>query len=165
MFKDARLQERLFDQIHAVEFNMEDDFRTAEVGSILTGGFGSESFERIADDDGETEPIREGSRPTEAHVSTFIDDVDSETLPRVGFQRISDDEEDAVAEEDAEQKQPSKRSRKSASKKRPSKAATKTAAKKKASSKKSAKKRAPSSESDSGEEAGYGDGEARVVES
>ena len=28
MFKDARLQERLFDQIHAGEFNMEDDFRT-----------------------------------------------------------------------------------------------------------------------------------------
>ena len=34
MFKDARLQERLFDQIHAVEFNMEDDFRSAEVGSF-----------------------------------------------------------------------------------------------------------------------------------
>ena len=32
MFKDARLQERLFDQIHAVEFNLEDDYRTAEVG-------------------------------------------------------------------------------------------------------------------------------------
>jgi ribonuclease G len=46
MFKDARLQERIFDQIHAVEFNMEDDFRTAEVGSILSGGFGSESCVR-----------------------------------------------------------------------------------------------------------------------
>ncbi len=42
MFKDARLQERIFDQIHAVEFNMEDDFRTAEVGSLLSGGFGSD---------------------------------------------------------------------------------------------------------------------------
>ncbi len=40
MFKDARLQERIFDQIHAVEFNFEDDFRTAEVGSILpTSGY------------------------------------------------------------------------------------------------------------------------------
>jgi hypothetical protein len=39
MFKDARLQERIFDQIHAVEFNMEDDFRSAEVGSILSSGF------------------------------------------------------------------------------------------------------------------------------
>ncbi len=35
MFKDARLQERLFDQIHAVEFNMEDDYRNAQVGSLL----------------------------------------------------------------------------------------------------------------------------------
>ncbi len=96
MFKDARLQERLFDQIHAVEFNMEDDFRTAEVGSILTGGFGSDSFERIADDEVEDEPIRQGSRPAEAHVSTFVDDVDSATLPSIGFQRISDDEEEGV---------------------------------------------------------------------
>src|SRR5215203_2006339 len=51
MFKDARLQERIFDQIHAVEFNMEDDFRTAEVGSILSSGFGDDMFERV--DDGE----------------------------------------------------------------------------------------------------------------
>ena len=35
MFKDARLQERLFDQIHAGEFNLKDDFRTAEVGSVF----------------------------------------------------------------------------------------------------------------------------------
>ena len=53
MFKDARLQERIFDQIHAVEFNMEDDFRTAEVGSLLSAGLGDDSFERI--DDGETD--------------------------------------------------------------------------------------------------------------
>jgi ribonuclease G len=173
MFKDARLQERLFDQIHAVEFNMEDDFRTAEVGSIITGGFGSESFERIADDDAEVEPIREGSRPPEAHVSTFIDDVGSETLPSVGFQRISDDEEEAATADVVEEKQPSKRARKSAApaaKKRAAKAPTKTASKKKASSKKSSKKRAASSEgeegTDSGETmAGYGDSEARVVES
>src|SRR5690349_14297428 len=143
MFKDARLQERLFDQIHAVEFNMEDDFRTAEVGSILTGGFGSASFERIADDEVEAEPMREESRPQEAHVSTFIDDVGSETLPSIGFQRISDDEEEAVASE-VEEKQPSKRARKSAAKKRPTKAATKTVSKKKATSKKSSKKRAAS---------------------
>jgi ribonuclease G len=41
MFKDARLQERIFDQIHAIEFNMEDDFRSAEVGSLLSAGLGS----------------------------------------------------------------------------------------------------------------------------
>src|SRR5215217_4302202 len=131
MFKDARLQERLFDQIHAVEFNMEDDFRTAEVGSILTGGFGGDSFERIADEEGDAEPIRAGSRPPEAHVSTFIDDVGSETLPSVGFERISDDEDEGVAPEVSEEKQPSQRARKSATPrggtKRASKAATKTA--------------------------------------
>ena len=52
MFKDARLQERLFDQIHAVEFNLEDDYRNAQVGSLLSSGLGDDSFERV--DDGET---------------------------------------------------------------------------------------------------------------
>jgi len=145
---------------------MEDDFRTAEVGSILSSGFGSESFERIADEEDEAEPIREGSRPPEAHVSTFIDDLGPETMPSVGFQRVSDDEEEAGATEFVEEKQPSKRARKSAAKKRPSKAATKTASKKKASSKKSSKKRAAAESEDSAETvAGYGDSEARMTES
>jgi ribonuclease G len=168
MFKDARLQERLFDQIHAVEFNMEDDFRSAEVGSILSSGFASESFERISDD-GETdaEPIREAGRPREAHVSSFIDDVTPQTFSGGGFERISDDEEDAGTAPVEEQK-PAKRSRgaKAAAgtekKKRTSKAATKTASKKKASSKKSSKKRAAETE---GEPVGeYTDAEARMTE-
>src|SRR5690348_7316703 len=65
MFKDARLQERIFDQIHAVEFNMEDDFRSAEVGSLLSGGLGGDSFERIEDSDDEAAPMREAGRPRE----------------------------------------------------------------------------------------------------
>ena len=174
MFKDARLQERIFDQIHAVEFNMEDDFREAEVGSILTGGFGSESFERVDDGESDLEPIREGSRPPEAHVSTFIDDVGSETMRSIGFQRISDDEDEAVASGPSEEKQPSKRARKSApqaaAKKRAAKAPTKTASKKKASSKKSSKKRAAGSteteaSTDAEASASYGDSEARMTES
>ena len=97
MFKDARLQERIFDQIHAVEFNMEDDFRTAEVGSLLSVGFGGDSFERIDDgDDVMAEPIREERRPREA-----MSRVSSMTLQpthsrSVSFQRISDDEEEAA---------------------------------------------------------------------
>src|SRR5215813_3946879 len=75
MFKDARLQERIFDQIHAVEFNMDDDFRSAEVGSLLSAGLRSDSFERIDDGDTGAEPIREAGRPREAHVSSFIDDI------------------------------------------------------------------------------------------
>src|SRR5215510_1263812 len=115
MFKDARLQERIFDQIHAVEFNMEDDFRSAEVGSLLSAGLGGESFERVADDETEGEPIREAGRPREAHVSSFIDDVAPDTLRGSSFQRISDDEEEALAPEGSEEKPASKRSRKAAS--------------------------------------------------
>src|ERR1051325_7718206 len=97
MFKDARLQERIFDQIHAVEFNMEDDFRSAEVGSLLFAGLGSDAFERIDDSDAESEPIREAGRPREAHVASFVDDVEPATIRSGGFERISDDEEDAGA--------------------------------------------------------------------
>ncbi|HEX2271164.1 MAG TPA: hypothetical protein VHH35_16585 [Pyrinomonadaceae bacterium] len=140
MFKDARLQERIFDQIHAVEFNMEDDFRHAEVGSLLSGGLGGDAFERIDDGESDAEPIvREGQRPREAHVSSFIDDVPTEPVRSVGFERISDDEEEAPAPVEAET---GKRSRKAASKKRPrsaSAATTKSASKKKTSSKKSSK--------------------------
>jgi ribonuclease G len=146
---------------------MEDDFRHAEVGSILSGGFGSESFERIADDETDSEPIREAGRPREAHVSTFIDDVTPQAFSGGGFERISDDEEDAGAAI-AEDEKPAKRSRKSAAgtdrKKRPSKAATKSAAsKKKASSKKSSKKRAATEETEPIGE--YTDADARVNES
>lgn len=173
MFKDARLQERIFDQIHAIEFNMEDDFRSAEVGSIIAGGFGSESFERV--DDGETveEPIREAGRPREAHVSSFIDDVEPQTLRGGGFQRISDDEEEAAAAPVVEEK-PAKRSRKAAAgtekKKRTSKAAaSKSSASKKKASKKSSKKRAASADTEVNIEVGdsmsdYGDSEARLIE-
>src|SRR5215213_3666079 len=165
MFKDARLQERLFDQIHAVEFNMEDDFRSAEVGSLLSAGLGSESFERVDDDDAEVEPIREAGRPREAHVSSFVDDVAPDTLGSGGFQRISDDEEEAARPEVVEDKPASKRSRKAAGtekKKSTSKAASKAgASKKKAASKKSSKKRASGDAEPSRE---YTDSEARMSE-
>jgi ribonuclease G len=170
MFKDARLQERIFDQIHAVEFNMEDDFRSAEVGSLLSAGLGSASFERIDDSDSEGEPIREAGRPREAHLSSFIDDVAPATLGGGGFQRISDEEE-ALAPEVVE-KPASKRSRKAVGgekKKRASKAASKSSAsKKKASSKKSSKKRATAAEAEGSEgepSVGYTDSEARMLES
>ena len=164
MFKDARLQERLFDQIHAVEFNMEDDFRTAEVGSLLPSGFGKDSFERISDDaDVAPEPVRAERRPLEAHVSSFVDDVSADTPHSFEFQRISDDEEESAP---VAQETTSKRSRKAASKKRAPKAAAKTASKKKASTKKSSKKRAAAStnqEEGAGGEA-YADSDASVAE-
>jgi ribonuclease G len=171
MFKDARLQERLFDQIHAVEFNMEDDFRSAEVGSILSSGFASDSFERIDDGDTEGVAIREGDRPQEAHLSTFVDDFGPATLPSVGFERISDEEEGA-APEVVDQK-PGRRTRKSAAgtekKKRTSKAPSKSSAsKKKTASKKGSKRRAATAETEQSEGAdsvaGYSDSEARMLE-
>jgi ribonuclease G len=167
MFKDARLQERIFDQIHAVEFNIEDDFRTAEVGSLLSSGFGGDTFERVDDGADVVEPVREGRRPAEAHVSSFVDDVSDETLRRLEFERVSDDEEEAAALA-ATETTTGKRARKPAPKKRPSKpaAATKSASKKKASTKKASKKRAASTEGDTGsaDEVTYSDSDASVVE-
>src|SRR5689334_21662857 len=161
MFKDARLQERIFDQIHAVEFNMEDDFRTAEVGSLISRGFGSDTFERIDDDaDVGVEPTRTERAPLEAHVSSFVDDVSDDTPRSFGFQRVSDDEEESAVAPAAE-----KRSRKAATKKRPTKAATKPEAKKKASTKKASKKRGAAAASEAGEGGeNYGDSEASMME-
>jgi Ribonuclease G/E len=66
----------------------------AEVGSILSSGFGSSrSNELTMATDGEADS--RAGRPREAHVSSFIDDVEPETLSSPGFQRISDDEEEA----------------------------------------------------------------------
>lgn len=97
MFKDARLQERIFDQIHAVEFNFEDDYRNAEMGSVLSsGGYQNPSFQRIDDGDDTSDQGRIMMRAPEtiaAHVKSFVDSVDEETLPGGTFQRISDDEE------------------------------------------------------------------------
>src|SRR5882724_6503908 len=98
MFKDARLQERLFDQIHAGEFNLEDDFRTAEVGSVmasseLRGG----SFQRVADDEEGSatgfEILPRTREPIAAHIEGFVDDVPETPLQASGFHRVSDDEE------------------------------------------------------------------------
>lgn len=174
MFKDARLQERLFDQIHAVEFNIDDDFGTAEVGTVISDRFGSDSFERV--DDGYTDPdqlIREGRRPPEAHVATFIDDVDVSSLGRGSFQRISDDEEEAA---NAEEPTDGRRARKAVAaddetgakkRKRTPRAAaatTTTASKgrKKTSTKRPSKKRASAATEETTSE--YTDSEASVSE-
>jgi ribonuclease G len=167
MFKDARLQERLFDQIHAVEFNLDDDFRSAEVGSLLsTGTIRDSSFQRV--DDG-SDPYAEGlmpesSRraPLEAHLDSFVDDIPSETLRHGSFQRISDDEE----EPSVVSSPPVRRGRKAAStgegKKPAARGASKSAAKKKASTKRTSKKRAAASSE--GDAEGYGDADARLSE-
>ena len=101
MFKDARLQERLFDQIHAGEFNLEDDFRTAEVGSVISSvDYSGDSFQRI--DDGENaEPVEGASsrtrEPVAARIESFVDNVDENLLRRGSFERVSDDEAESEA--------------------------------------------------------------------
>jgi ribonuclease G len=112
MFKDARLQERILDQIHAVEFNLEDDFRTVEVGSILPpSGYRDDAFQRVADDDDDVDVPQITLRapaPIEAHVASFVDSAPERKLHSGSFQRISDEEEPLAAlpvvepEEDAE---------------------------------------------------------------
>ncbi|MDQ2855036.1 MAG: hypothetical protein M3R68_01810, partial [Acidobacteriota bacterium] len=94
MFKDARLQERLFDQIHAGEFNLGEDLRTAEVGSVLPADYASSSFQRI--DDSDVSSQSEGRRPVEliaAHLDSFTDDAGESLTDSASFERISDDEE------------------------------------------------------------------------
>jgi ribonuclease G len=161
MFKDARLQERIFDQIHAVEFNFEDDFRTAEVGSVLTGGFGADAFQRVDDSDLAGALEEHGSRrpsPVEAHLERFDDDVDSVMKSAATFERVSDEEEAAAT--------PAKRSRKSVDsaqagpKKRARKVSSKTSQKKSATKRASRKKAGTKPAGEMTEE--YADSEARV---
>ena len=95
MLKDAILQERIFDQIHAVEFDM-DTAPSAQVGSLLsqtpTGG----SFQRIDDSDIASDMEQQETSPVQqavaAHVNAFIDEVAEEMVGAQSFERVSDDE-------------------------------------------------------------------------
>ncbi|MGZ8844259.1 MAG: Rne/Rng family ribonuclease [Pyrinomonadaceae bacterium] len=103
MFKDARLQERIMDAVHAVEFDLED-VPSAPVGSLLTGLTEGGDFQRIADDEDASVPPRARGRQLEAaHVGEFVDEVDDTAAARrSSFQRVSDDEEQAAQAQDAE---------------------------------------------------------------
>jgi Rne/Rng family ribonuclease len=111
MFKDARLQERLMDEVHAVEFDLED-LPSAPVGSLLAGGLNeSGEFQRIADDEDSTDmPLPARTRELEpARVRDFVDEVVDESSRGLSFERISDDEA-AEAEPEAAEKRPTRRS-------------------------------------------------------
>ncbi len=147
MFKDARLQERLLDQIHAVEFDMES-VPSAEVGSLLSSNLSSGTgFERVSDSDEEapasTAPVQEA---VAAHIDAFVDELNEETSgPQ--FERVSDEGELVEAEAVAEQTTGKRSSKKRGATKRPAKKApaaeaepkTKRAASKKATTKSAAK--------------------------
>ena len=97
MFKDARLQERIMDEVHAVEFDL-DDVPSAAVGSLLSEGLAEDAgFQRIADDE-EAQPIvRHAPQVEAAHVDRFVDEVTPSTAHDAAFQRVSDDDENAAA--------------------------------------------------------------------
>ena len=182
MFKDARLQERLFDQIHASEFNLEDDFRTAEVGSVISSvDYRDDSFQRVDDGDsaevaGSVAPrLRE---PIAARIESFVDEVEDHRLQSASFQRISDDDAEVesasfggyAAETEVADDQP--RERAASKKSRVGKLLSSLGAKKKAPSKKSpSKKVVKEAISENGEilddapmENSYADAEASVDE-
>ncbi|OLE55738.1 MAG: hypothetical protein AUG51_02070 [Acidobacteria bacterium 13_1_20CM_3_53_8] len=147
MFKDARLQERIFDQIHAVEFDMED-VPTAEVGSLLQGSApATSSFQRVDDSDvasdAASRPTAQVQEAVAAHVDTFIDEVTGETLaaPAQTFERVSDDEEmEAPRGKRAAKRAASKKSKRAAGEAEKPKRAAKKGAKKAPEKKSPAKK-------------------------
>src|SRR5437870_3875754 len=94
MLKDARLQERIMDEVHAVEFDLED-MPSAEVGTLLTESLReSGQFQRVEDSE-DADMIASGREPQiePARVRTFIDEVVDESSAAPSFERISDDEE------------------------------------------------------------------------
>ncbi|HMJ26304.1 MAG TPA: hypothetical protein VK475_10760, partial [Pyrinomonadaceae bacterium] len=94
MFKDARLQERLLDEVHAAEFDMED-LPTAPVGSLLADMHRADSgsFQRIADDDDSSvAPLSRARELEAASVRNFVDEVADESSRSLSFERVSDDE-------------------------------------------------------------------------
>jgi ribonuclease G len=146
MFKDARLQERLFDQIHAVEFDIED-MPTAEVGSLLGSANAQRdpSFQRVEDSDISGEQSSSSTRVQQtvaAHVDAFIDEIDEGTVAATrSFERVSDDEK--AGEEEDQSAKPAKRGRakkEPPTKAEPAKTSRKGGATKQASTKTAAKK-------------------------
>jgi ribonuclease G len=143
MFKDARLQERIFDQIHSAEFDF-DPAATAEVGSLLgeASSAGSTGFERVADDEEAAAPPSRPSRGVEravaASVASLVEEETDEAQSSIGasqsFERVSDDAEGVESQAAGKRRAGAKKSStKSAAKKSPTKrttAASKGAAKK-----------------------------------
>jgi Rne/Rng family ribonuclease len=114
MFKDARLQERLMDEVHAAEFDMED-LPSAPVGSLLPEMTDSGSFQRIADDDDSNgAPLSRARELEAARVRDFIDEVADEGSRSLSFERVSDDDAAEVVSEVVEtplvEKRPARRS-------------------------------------------------------
>ncbi|HVG38983.1 MAG TPA: hypothetical protein VM870_06845, partial [Pyrinomonadaceae bacterium] len=99
MLKDAIMQERILDRIHAVEFDLDQADAPIDLSSTFAN-VSSASFQRIDDggEEGET-PVPETDRVQEAvaaHIKSFLDEANEQSLGRDQtaplFERISDDE-------------------------------------------------------------------------
>jgi ribonuclease G len=100
MFKDARLQERIMDQIRGGEFDFDEAAQDVEVGTLLAANnlSGGASFERIADESDDAQPreIKRVQPAVAASIASLTGSVLDETPTNTGapqaFERISDDE-------------------------------------------------------------------------
>jgi ribonuclease G len=84
------------DEVHAVEFDLED-VPSAPVGSLLSGEFReSGEFQRVADADDADIGAARPRAIEEAHVRDFVDEIVDESSTGAAFQRVSDDDESAA---------------------------------------------------------------------
>lgn len=122
LLKDAMLQERLTDQVHAVEFDVTDK-HMPRVGSVYDESeFDSSTFERVKDDEHAEEGIQSEPLVQEAitvNAASRIDDVEDTSSATQTFERISDDEAESATKTQAKGKRgsSSKTSQKKTSKK------------------------------------------------
>jgi hypothetical protein len=93
MFKDARLRNASsIKSRYRIQHGRR--YSLAEIGSLLSGGFGDGSFQRVDDGEDATEvEARTGHQLLEAHVQGFVDEMELETFNAGSFERISDEEE------------------------------------------------------------------------
>jgi ribonuclease G len=130
LLKDAIMQERLTDQIHAVEFDVKDK-HPSQVGSMFAeSDFSGSTFERVSDDaDFVTESASDETSFVPEVVTTnaaarIDEELDTQTFAPT-FERVSDDEEPPVYQETGAK---SKRNEKARSKKPVKEKAAKKAA-------------------------------------
>lgn len=189
LLKDAMLQERLTDQVHAVEFDVKDK-HAPRVGSFFDeSDFNRSSFERVKDDGHagiQSDPLVQEAITVNA--AARIDDVEDTSSATHIFERVSDDETESTTKTQAKGKRGS--SGKTSQKKTGKKAGTsetkeesdtdgeskkkprskKKSTSKSASTKSSRKKKetagddVATAETSNKESAQYGDAEASITE-
>ncbi|PYS94488.1 MAG: hypothetical protein DMF64_00700, partial [Acidobacteria bacterium] len=101
MFKDARLQERITDQIRGGEFDFDEAAQDITVGTLLAANnlSGGASFERVADEESDDATPREVKKVQPAVAASIVsltdsvlDEAPTATGAPQAFERVSDDE-------------------------------------------------------------------------